>query len=545
MSRGATAPGNAHRMSTTPTPSEPGSLRVRAVVLLAWGAFAAGVAFLYVNLPPNPDQALYDQMGAVIAGGGVVYRDCADHNFPGAPLLHAAAYALCRDPLRSFRRLDAALLFLFTAAFGRAVGASRGWATGAVFLFLYPVMYATSGVWVAGQRDILAAHLGLLAGVCLLRRGAGGSWGWPAGAGLMLAAASLLKPTSLLYAPALLAADLATRRPPRRVALDHAAAWAAAAAALGLVAAAAGWAGVLGEWYDVAVRFNAQVYSRRTPAAWDLLRSGATVFVHEWHWYAALAALGAVPWARSGGRALLGLLAAGAAVTLVSVAAQRKGFGYHYGGCLPVLAALASDALARAGGWLAAPGVPWPRRAAAAAVIGVAAAGSASKARKEFGDQVFWHLGRTDAMTYYDRFDMRTIAETAGYVRDRSRPGETVWVYSYDPLINTLAGRRSPVRFTNVGLVTGARPPFARADRWLAEVRSALRDHPPRFIVLRRAHRPWGPVAGRPDYTALPADDDSPPARLVRGVLDDRYRPVRSFGSYDVYERRDDAHRGA
>ena len=46
----------------------------------------------------------------VIARGGLVYRDCVDQNFPGAPLLHALSQLLFGDRLWSFRLLDALLM---------------------------------------------------------------------------------------------------------------------------------------------------------------------------------------------------------------------------------------------------------------------------------------------------------------------------------------------------------------------------------------------------------------------------------------------------
>jgi hypothetical protein len=179
------------------------------------------------------------------------------------------------------------------------------------------------------------------------------------------------------------------------------------------------------------------------------------------------------------------------------------------------------------------PAPAWRLRAAGAAVVGLAAVGTSVKLSNEFRDQVRWHLGRIDDAAYYGRFGVWGLLQTADFLRRNTGPAETVWVYSYDPLIANLAGRALPFRFTNPYLFTKAGPPFDGADRWLAEVRGALRDRPPRYIVLRRlAARP-----GRVDYTFLRADDDSPPARLVRGELDRHYRLARTFRAFDVFER--------
>jgi hypothetical protein len=119
-------------------------------------------------------------------------------------------------------------------------------------------------------------------------------------------------------------------------------------------------------------------------------------------------------------------------------------------------------------------------------------------------------------------------------LRQHSAPADLVWTYDRDVLINTLSKRRMPFRFTCFYFIMAARPPLAEAERWLAEADLALRDRPPRYIVLRRL--PGSSLDGPVAYRTLPLHDNGPPARLVRDVLARRYHLARSIHNYDLYE---------
>jgi hypothetical protein len=335
-----------------------------------------------------------------------------------------------------------------------------------------------------------------------------------------------------------LAARRSTGRALRCIALDHFLTGLTLAVATGLLAAVAWRAGVLDDWYELAIRFNSQVYSPESDQGVRLLGRGVALFGQCWHWYTAFALLGAVLWARSGDRPLLLLLATCLVITFGSVVVQGKGFEYHYGGCLIVLGALVAHTLACAGRWMTA---CWPApillRVAGAGLLAVAVLGMASKFRGSFGDQVRWHLGWLDDAAYYEQYDAEGSIEVARYLLQHTGPADAVWTYDPYLLANNLAGRRMPLRFTCYYFVQAARPPLAEADRWLVEIESALRDSPPRYIVLRRSTRPQRD--GRPDYRTLHADDDSQPARMVRGILARRYHLARSIHQYDLYELKD------
>ncbi len=504
-------------------------------LLLVFASYSTVIILLYSYYPPNPDQAIYDQMGEVIARGGVIYRDCADMNFPGEPLIHALALKVFGDPLRSYRLLDGVLLIAFTAIVALELAARGRPGTGTAFLFVYPLMYITSGTWFAGQRDILAAHAGLLAGLCLVRTEPAGRVR-PLVAGLLLFAAVLIKPTYLLFAPGLLLVDLVANRGWKgglaRVASRHAAAWVTLIAAVLLFAALARHARVLDDWYDFTIRFNTQVYAKDSPVR-SFLYTAYVLFIRGWHWYTLYAILGFVLLARGGDRALLWTLAATFAITLVSVVAQRKGFGYHFGGCLTVLGILAAETLAHAVCWVSTRGMRWTLRLAGLALIAVAAAGFISKMNTSYKHQIRWHLGLIDFEEFCDLQHLRGPVEVARYLQSHTAPQDTVWTYDHSVLPNNLAGRRLPFRFTCFYLVKAACPPFEKAGDWLAEVRAALDDHPPRYIVLRRAERP--PPGEAPSYSVFSPNDMSAPAQLVRRTLARSYRLEHTIHDYDLF----------
>jgi hypothetical protein len=305
-----------------------------------------------------------------------------------------------------------------------------------------------------------------------------------------------------------------------------------AALAAIVLSVAAWWAGALDDWYDITIRFNSQVYAQQKQSLIPILLYLGVFFTRYWHWYTALSVLGVAVLVRSRERSLLGLLGLVLCVTVASAFAQAKGFGYHFGGCLPVLGGLASCALGVSWAWAIQGGGSWPRRVVGYSVVLLAITGTASKVDHQFGAQILWHLGRLSDDAYYARHDVRDPIEVARFLRAHTSASETVWCYSYDNLINTLADRRSPVRFTNCYLVMWARAPFDGADRWLGDVRDVLRYRPPRYIVLRRASRRADPA----DYTCLRWDDTTPPAKLVREILAHQYRLVQTIRSYDLYE---------
>jgi hypothetical protein len=514
-------------------PSASGLVALRRAALALWLAYTLLLGLLYVRVPPSPDHSVYDYIGWVVTRSGTLYVDTAEQNWPGKMFLHAASTLLFGNHLWSWRLFDYGLLLLGCGVlFGFA---RRSWGELEAWLVvpLYQAMYVTSGEWVAGQRDTVAAPLLVAAVWALLRRTAGGGRGAAVGYGALLAAAVLIRPTFALLAPLLGLWDLAwARRAGRSVATvlaDHAAAGAGFAGVLASVALL-GWpSGALAAWYDASIRFNLEVYG---PDALSTAATAARLLGYvagSWHWYVALAAAGSAlaAW-RGRGREVSALLAILLCV-FASAVLQRKGFPYHLGAWLAPLALLMAPVLGVALRDLAA----GRRRLVAGLVVLLVVAGLSKKVAGGLGLELGNLLGRVsqhELLAAYPAgepgLSVAQAVEIADYVRDTTREGDAVLTWGRPILVNHLAERPLGMRFTSFALVTLPQPSFSLYDAWSAQLRESLEEHPPELILLVR----------KPDgsgYRYLdPSEGSMGP--LVEQALS-RYRLERSFGPVDCY----------
>lgn len=325
---------------------------VRAALLAALLAYIGFVGLLYALTPPNPDHFLFDYIGWVAAEGGTLYVDAGELNWPGKMLLHAAAFALFGNEPWAYRLFDylwmlggGGLLYAFARLAGLRLAAL-------LVLVLHPLVYTTAGAWMTGQRDVVAAQILLGAVVALQARLHGGGRGWPVLAGVALFAAVMTRPTYLLlaaFAPLALAAVRGRTGQTWRTLLGDGSLAAAGFVGASAVALALAWpSGALAEWYAMAVRFNLEVYGGEANPTASILAAYGSYLLRYWHWYAAFAVAGGVVLWRRERVAELALLLAVGATCLVSAIAQGKGFAYHIGGMLPLLAIGISIATAEA-----------------------------------------------------------------------------------------------------------------------------------------------------------------------------------------------------
>jgi hypothetical protein len=497
---------------------------------LAYSVYISVLGLLYANLPPSPDQSIFDYIGWVWIEGGVPYADAADVNFPGAMALHALALLVFGNHLWSYRLFDYLSLLGFVAIVGATLSRRQGRAVALVFVPLYLTMYVVSGYWFAGQRDILAAHLVLVSGLLFLRRLEGGSSAWCVASGALIWAALLIKPTYLAYQPILLAIDVALRRRSGRgwgrILADQAIVSLMVGGLAGITLACGWMAGALDDWYDVSILFVSQLYAH--DAGVDAAVRGLfRLMGHSWHWYTAYALIGGILWWRNGDRPALLVVLGVLAVTLVSAASQRKGFDYHFGGVLPVLGILIANLLARLAACCAAARHRPVARLAASLVILIAAVGLVSKLRGAYARQVEWHLGRISDCEFMDDYALCAPLQLAEFIRSHTDPGTTILTLGLqdDMIIHVAAERRNALRFSRTYLVCLARPPFRNATRWHEELESALRDRPPKYII-----RSGGEFTG------------TRPQAAVNHHLDNYYFKVGTWGEgpgrYECFERR-------
>src|SRR5262245_48314790 len=127
-----------------------------------WWAFCL---FVYAHIPPSPDDTDIDYMGWMLLRGGVQYVDFIDMNWPGGVWLHAAATWMFGSNLLSWRIFDFGIAIVAMIAMVDLVARAYGRAAAIWLAAIYPALYVTLGIWMAGQRDAVAGH-GLVIALC-------------------------------------------------------------------------------------------------------------------------------------------------------------------------------------------------------------------------------------------------------------------------------------------------------------------------------------------------------------------------------------------
>jgi hypothetical protein len=228
------------------------------------------------------------------------------------------------------------------------------------------------------------------------------------------------------------------------------------------------------------------------------------------------------------------------ATTVLGVAIQAKFFIYHWHPVLPFLALLAGWA------WIAL----WRELRGRLTAVGSTATLSGAVLAllfltpqvtdpgvREWQDLVHFARDRSYRSVYYDRFGLwghgtysfRASEEVGNYVAARSQPGETVFVWGYDPNLYLISDRESASRFLSLlPLMTTFTP-----ERWKREFVADLEAKRPAFILIQRGENArW--ISGRADdsaewVTEFPAFNDL----IIRG-----YRFDRRIEDYYIYQRR-------
>jgi hypothetical protein len=500
------------------------------VALVSWSL--GGV--LYATLPPCPDQFELGYLGWRILEGDLPYRDFLDMNWPGILALHAAATGLFGNHLWSWRVLDFLILAASAPFLGGLVKRAAGDGAARIALLLYPLLYAGLSIWVPGQQDMSAAHFLLGALWCHVRAYEEKKAPWQIGAGLFLAAAALIKPTTAVLGLLLPLHAIALKVPFRTVLRHTAIAGGISAAALlatlgGLLSRGLSFR----EIQDAVWTFNAETQFQGAQALPVLALRALVVHVR---WWPALT-LGSLPalfWIlRPANRsfastALPMLWVAG----ILSYVAQRRGYGYHLSPCFPALAGGLAVSLALLGdGRLSFGDALWKKHARTAFVL-LLLAGAGAKVAVSYAPLASALIARD-----YDRFLSRfsegggwTTADIVEFSRRLDRiaaPGEPVLIVDSDCAINYLSRRRNPTRFYLFHVLILSAPPLPMSERWLDQWERDLAAADVRFcLVSRNVEADW-------------LQGESRAARALRGFLT-RYRPSETLGSCGplrVYEQ--------
>ena len=490
----------------------------RALVVTHWPAvlavaatFVLGVPTL--NYPYGPDQALFAYIGERIAHGAGLYVDVWDVKPPGIFWIYALITQIPGPEFRVLRAADLLYTGLTVVAIYALADAFWGRLAGGVAAALYGAVYVTAtGYWHSAQPDSFMVLPLMLALLAHNRARGGGTAGWAVLSGALFGFSVQLRPVAVLVPAVLVVLDLRGEQAGERNGRNW---WRGPAAqrAAGLVlggvaveAATLAWLalhGAVGEYFYAQIRFAGQYGRQGGPYSPDGvtlgnylsgLRTGTMfiIFARLLLVAPAITALIAGILIRRERRvAEVALLALAA---YVGVAIQGKFFLYHWHLLLPFLALLS--------GWTAAfvwqslraagrtPLAAGATLAAIGALLLVLTPNVTDRAVREWDGFVRYWAQPASRSTYYDRFGLygrgsfsyRASDQVSRYVREHTAPGDTVFVWGYDPLLYVLSKRQSPSRFLSFLPLMSTWTPRAWVDEWVDE----LEARRPLYIITQR-----------------------------------------------------------
>ena len=324
------------------------------------GSVAAGVAGT-VHWPLVGDAPLMHYVVLLMDHGRVPYRDIVDVNMPGTFALAWAAVHGLGPGAAGWRAFDFGLMAVCLGAM-LVIAWPVDWLIGLFAGALFALVHLRDGPANTGQRDLMMTAM-LLISCALLFHAERRPRVWAAaGFGLLAGAATLVKPSGVLFA-VVFAALLVQRLKERELPWVGSLAWAVVGFAVPM-GVAGGWLaahGVLGAFFANnrgLVAYHASL--GRRPWAALVVGSFPTLLL--------LVAIPALPlfvaerpWRRWWGRVFV----AGAAVGMASYVVQGKGFPYHRYPSEAFLLLLS--------GWLLVKGLEvggWLRWAAVAGLVG-------------------------------------------------------------------------------------------------------------------------------------------------------------------------------
>lgn len=455
--------------------------------------------------PFGPDQAIFATIGRAINQGGFPYVDAWDQKPPGIYLLYAAAAWLPGSLMGRVRLFD--LLWSLATVIAIYAVARRFWSVRAATFasLLYGAVYFTGqGWWYLAQPDGWTG-LPLLLALLLYLGGHNGRWEWLRclTAGVLIGLAVQLRFTAAPIVPALALVETLQDRGPwwpwlRRMLWMGAGLLASQAALVAYLAAGNAFIP-----FVEATRFAAGYTRLGWPFAprhrtlshfLNHVRGAGLLFVQAEIALTlpALAGIFRAFTAERNRRAQQ--VAVMALVAYAGIFAQQKFFWYHWQILLPFVALLAGWVWDSMFHWLEGRLGPGWRTGAAKAAL-VTAALLATPSLTEYGYHQ-WNnmlhrddgvLSRTRYFNAFGGYSEGTYSyladvQVAEYLRERTAPGDTIYVFGYDPLIYLLSGRESASRFIyTLPLMSSWAPP-----RWHDEFYAELDARRPVYILTQR-----------------------------------------------------------
>jgi hypothetical protein len=312
-----------------------------ALFILLWLVSTPILFVLYKSLDPSPDQSIWDYLAWLSAHGFTLYRDSFEVNWPGQIIIHMAAQWLFGAHSTSIRSFDFLLMEATALSAAYMLFEARARVAAGLFVVIYPPIYITSGLWMAGQRDIVAGEIILAA--CALIANARSGWFRLAIGGALMAFAVLVRPTYLAFLAGVILIQMFMKEGEGYLGRSKKIGATVGGAMLMFTAfvVIGGLHGSLGGWYENSIQYALTCYGAQGPAR-SMTRVPLELFAKSWHWITLFALCGMAFWGRRRdiNRHALLLAIGGVATGALSFVVQHKGFPYHLAGVLPFLVVL-------------------------------------------------------------------------------------------------------------------------------------------------------------------------------------------------------------
>jgi hypothetical protein len=535
-----------------PVPNEPyaaGPEALRKPALAVWPYAATVAVVLALGLPTLilpfwSDTGIFSVIGKAISEGGFPYVDAWDQKPPAIYLLFAVAIHGPLDLIRNVRLFDLAWT---SATAVLLIELGRRWwnlRAGVISGLSYGVIYVTTTGWSQLAQPDGFIGLPLVLALLLQHAGRGRRWSLVA-AGLALGFAFQLRFIMALLIPFMPYADVlgAPGRDRFRIWLRTMvwlgagfvavqivlALWLAGGGALDdYIAAtrfASGYTRLGGPWQGPdGPTLGAYVEAVRLSFVfWALMRLLLTAPAVIGGFYGAFIAKDR----RVQQMVIFSVLA------YAGIAAQAKFFWYHYLYMQAFLALLSGWTWDRTYSRLRA--VQPPPVALATAmllVIGLLLATPevTTRAGNQWKSYVRWFTRPQERDLFLGYFPgYLTTRDTAVYLRERTSPGDTLYIWGYDPLIYLLADRPSASRFIYSFPMMSSWAPHSWTEEFLADIKA----RPPIYFVAQRNQgAPW--ITGHNieplDYIPLIPD--------LQQLMDENYELETVLGDNMIYRRK-------
>ncbi|MCL4248169.1 MAG: glycosyltransferase family 39 protein [Anaerolineae bacterium] len=465
-------------------------------MLIAVIALTCLIALPLLTYPLGRDQGEFAVIGRGLLQGKVPYIDLWNPKPPAVFFVYALAMQVFGQTATALRAIDLLLMppllvsiaWIGARLFSRRVGL---WAA-----LLFAVFYCTETFWTLTQNDGIAVLPMCLALVCALKAAdlTPRAPAWALASGALMGVVIWFKYPFALFALVLvLVYGFELRRRAEQPSLSVWFRFIIAAALGGLIVIGAGvlWLVQAGAWdaFVESVRVTAS-YTALGAQPDALAEALLTALGFRWsHWgllfvLAVLSLLGTLS-TRQRTFTLAWLL-----IAFVIMLVQLRGYDYHWLPMLPPLALLGALGLTRmldlAARWR------WTNLLAALVLLAILINGIYPRAWA-------YLTGQEDRFAYGDRFVAGEFIageseRVADYLRARSVPGDSLYIWGFRPEVYYISGLNPPTRFIfQFPLVANWYPPAWREENadllWAAL--------PPYVLILQVDYMPW--VTGSED----------------------------------------------